>query len=88
MFIHYSSNKKIYKDNSPDSIERTGINVETHRGKTTYTANTLTQFKTYKTLKGAENFMKKSGREAIAVEDNNQIIYLNSKAEKLSKNKR
>lgn len=81
-FIHYSHTDKIYKDKDFDSIGRTGIEI---KGKNKYTANTLTQFKTYKTLRGAENFMKKSGRKAIAVEDGKNLIYLSSKAEKANK---
>ena len=81
-FIHYSHNNKIYKDKDFDSVQRTGIEI---KGKNNYLANTLTQYKSFKTLRGAENFMKKSGRKAIAVEDNNNLIFLSSKAEKVHK---
>lgn len=78
-FIHYSHNNEIYKDKDFDSVQRTGIEI---KGKNKYIANTLTQYKTYRTLRGAENFMNKSGRKAIAIEDNNNLIFLSSKAEK------
>ena len=84
-FIHYSHDNKIYKDKDFDSIQRTGIEINKSKGKNTYTANTLTQYKTFKTLRGAEKFMEKSGRKAIAVEEGKQMIFLSSKAEKLNK---
>ena len=76
-FIHYSTNGKIYKDKDFDAISRTGILVDTSKGKTTYLANSLTEFKRYKTLRGALNFMERTGRTPVAIEDNGKIINLN-----------
>lgn len=87
-FIHYSSNNKIYHSNDPDSIERVGILIERNHKGTFYTANNLTQYKRYKTLRGAENFMKKSGRKPIAYQEGNSMIYLTSAAEKTNVRKR
>ena len=79
-FIHYSNNDKIYKDKSPDSVSRVGIEINEQRnGKTVYIANTLTEYKKYKTLRGAENFMKRSGRKPVALEDGKLFISLVSK---------
>lgn len=87
-FIHYSHNNKVYNDKDFDSIQRTGIEVKTKNGRTDYTANTLTQYKTFKTLRGAENFMKKSGRKPIAIEENKQFIYLTSSAERANRKRK
>ena len=82
-FIHYSSNNKIYRDDSPDSISRVGIEInEGRNGKTTYIANNLAEFRRYKTLRGAENFMKKSGRKPVAIEDGKLLISLVVKGKK------
>lgn len=86
MFIHYSNNNKIYTDNDFDAVSRTGIEIKEKRGqKTEYIANTLVEFKSYKTLRGAQKFMEKSGRKPIAIEDGRNTIFLNSQAEKMSK---
>lgn len=85
-YIHYSRNNKIYHSNDHDSINRTGIEVCTRKGKTEYLANNHLEYKKYKTLRGAEKFMEKQGYKPIAVEDGRNLIYLSSKAEK--KNKR
>lgn len=84
-FIHYSSNNKIYRSNDFDSINRTGIEISSKNGKTEYIANNHVQFKTYKTLRGAEKFMEKGGRKPVAIEDGRNLIFLNSKAEKINK---
>ncbi len=83
-YIHYSRNNKIYHSNDQDSINRTGIEVCTKKGKTEYLANNHLEYKKYKTLRGAEKFMEKNGYKAIAIEDGRNLIYLNSKAERLS----
>ncbi len=84
-FIHYSKNGRVYRDKDFDTISRTGILVDTSKGKTTYLANTLTEFKRYKTLRGALNFMEKTGRTPVAIEDNGKIINLNGDKMSVSK---
>lgn len=84
-FIHCSSNDKIYRDNDFDSVHRTGIEVNTKKGKTEYIANTRVEFKRYKTLRGALNFMQRMEMKPVAIEDNGMIIPLSNSKLKQSK---